>query len=79
MDGAAIHGTGDYYYTQGRTGLVCTEDFAAMTKRMECAGRVDVDALIETGARLEEMLGRKLGSFAVAAGAGRESAYDSAV
>ncbi len=79
MDGAVIHGTGDYYYTQGRTGLVCTEDFAAMAKRMGRDGGVDVGALIGAGARLEELLGRRLGSFAVAAVADRETAYDSAV
>ena len=79
MDGAVIHGTGDYYYTQGRTGLVCTEDFAAMAKRMGRDGGVDVGTLIEAGARLEELLGRRLGSFAGAAVADREAAYDSAV
>lgn len=78
MDGAAIHGTGEYYYTQGHTGLVCAEDFASMVSRMGCSD-IDVDELIRTGARLETMLGRKLNSFAVAAAAGGETAYDDAV
>lgn len=80
IDGVKIHGTGEYYYTHGRTGLVSLEDFASMAKRMGCDSEVDIDALIRCGARFEAMLGRKLDSFVVAASdAGAEVSYENAV
>lgn len=80
MDGTIVKGTGDYYFTQGRTGLVSTEDFASMLGRMGYDTGIDSAALTRLGGRLEIMLGRKLDSFAVAAaGTGYENAkYDSA-
>lgn len=67
MDGVSIHGTGDYYYSEGRTGLVSLEDFAAMMDRMGGLEGVNVGAVIRAGAKMETFLGRKLDSFVVAA------------
>lgn len=70
MDGVDIHGTGDYYYTGGRTGLVSLEDFAAMMYCMDGLNGVNVDTIIRAGFRAEALLGRKLDSFVVAAAGG---------
>ena len=67
LDGVAVKGTGEYYFTQGRTGLVSIEDFAAMLARMDYDTGIDTDKLIRLGCHMEFVLGRKLDSFAVAA------------
>ena len=66
MDGIAVHGTGDYYFTQGPTGLVATEDFVGMLDRMGYPTGVDMEKLISAGCLAEKLFGRKLGSFVVA-------------
>lgn len=63
MDGIAVHGTGDYYFTQGPTGLVATEDFVGMLDRMGYPTGVDMEKLISAGCLAEKLFGRKLGSF----------------
>lgn len=82
VDGVDVHGTGKYYYTRGRTGLVSTEDFAAMLGRMGYDTGIDIAGLICLGGYMEQLLGRKLDSFAVAAagtGTGNEGSYGDAV
>lgn len=82
LDGVAVKGTGAYYFTQGRTGLVSTEDFAAMLGRMGYDTGIDTARLICLGGYMEQLLGRKLDSFAVAAagtGTGNEGSYGDAV
>lgn len=67
IDGIPVRGTGEYYYENGRTGLVSLEDFTAMVNRMGYETGVDTAKLIAAGRRAEQMLGRKLDSFVVAA------------
>lgn len=67
MDGAAVKGTGEYYFAHGRTGLVSTEDFAGMLARMHVDTGLDQEKLIAAGRRAEQLLGRTLDSFVVAA------------
>lgn len=68
MDGMPVHGTGEYYFEQGRTGLVSTEDFAGMLSRMNCDTGIDTEKLIAVGCLAEKLIGRRLDSFMVAAG-----------
>lgn len=67
MDGVPVRGTGNYYFSRGRTGLVSTEDFAAMLSRMDCRTGVDPELILDAGCLLERLLGRSLDSFTVAA------------
>ena len=67
MDGAAVKGTGEYYFEHGRTGLVSTEDFAGMLAQMHVDTGLDQEKLIAAGRRAELLLGRTLDSFVVAA------------
>lgn len=67
MDGVPVRGTGDYYYTCGRTGLVSTEDFASMLARMDYRTGIDPKRILDAGSLLEQLLGRSLDSFVVAA------------
>lgn len=67
MDGVPVKGTGEYYFTCGRTGLVSTEDFAGMLTRMGFDTGLDQEKLVVAGQRAEELLGRPLDSFVVAA------------
>ena len=66
MDGVPIHGTGDYYFSQGPTGLVCTEDFADMLRRMSCSTGLDTEKLISVGCLAEKLFSRTLDSYIVA-------------
>ena len=70
MDGVPVRGTGSYYFSCGRTGLVSTEDFAAMLSRMDCQTGIDSNRILEAGCLLVRLLGRSLDSFAVAAKTG---------
>lgn len=65
MDGVPVKGTGAYYFEHGRTGLVSTEDFAAMLTRMGIDTGLDQKKLITAGRRAEQLLGRTLDSFVV--------------
>lgn len=68
MDGISVHGTGAYYYTQGRTGLVALEDFGFMLNQMEYDTGLDSFRLKKAGIRTEQLLGRRLDSFVVQTG-----------
>ena len=67
IDGIPVRGTGAYYYDHGRTGLVSLEDFTAMANRMGYETGVDTARLVAAGRRAEQLLGRRLDSFLVAA------------
>lgn len=67
MDGVPVRGTGSYYFSRGRTGLVSTEDFAAMLSRMDCQTGIDPKLILDAGCLLERLLKRPLSSFTVAA------------
>ena len=67
MDGVAVKGTGDYYFTHGRTGLVATEDFVNMLHAMQCETGISQEKIIKAGCLMERILGRTLDSFMVAA------------
>lgn len=66
MDGVPVHGTGEYYFSQGPTGLVSTEDFADMLRRMDCSTGLDMEKLISAGRLAEKLFGRTLDSYIVA-------------
>lgn len=67
MDGKEIRGTGEYYFSHGRTGLVSTEDFANMMAQMGYGTGLNLKGVIAAGRLTEKMLGRSLDSFVVAA------------
>lgn len=69
MDGVPVKGTGAYYFEHGRTGLVSTEDLVGMLARMDgFYTGIDGEEIAAAGRRTEQLLGRKLDSFVVAAG-----------
>jgi len=55
-------------YQSGYTGNTCTEDLVALLDEMGVATGIDVDLLIETGRRAEEVLGEHLRSNVVRSG-----------
>lgn len=63
MDGVPVKGVGDYYFEARRTGLVSTEDFAAMVNEMGIVTGIDENRLYRFGKDLENILGRRLHSF----------------
>ena len=65
MDGVLFKGTGDYYFANGRTGLVASEDFVSMLQAMHVDTGIDKEKIINAGSVLEKVLGRKLDSFVV--------------
>ena len=67
LDGVPVKGTGEYYFEQGRTGLVSTEDFVSMINRTSFGCGIDTAAIIEAGKLAEKLIGRDLDSFVVAA------------
>ncbi len=52
----------------GATGNIATEDLVSMLHEMGCATGVDLPALIACAARVQEVLGRPLGSHTLVAG-----------
>jgi hydroxymethylglutaryl-CoA lyase len=60
--------TGAAKYSPGNTGNTCSEDLMAMLHEMGVETGVDLDALIETGRRAEEIVGMRLRSNVVLAG-----------
>jgi hydroxymethylglutaryl-CoA lyase len=63
MDGVPIPGTGEYYYKDPSiVGLVSTEDMVVMMDEMGIDTGVDVDRVLEIGAMVERIVGRRLRS-----------------
>jgi len=63
LDGVPVKGAGAYYFDTRRTGLVSTEDFAAMVGGMDVATGLDMEKLYAVGRELETVLGRQLHAF----------------
>lgn len=70
LDGVPVKGTGDYYYSFGRTGLVSTEDFVSVLQKSGIETGVDLNLLISAGKAAEQVLGRTLDSSVVACSRG---------
>ncbi|MDI6797082.1 MAG: pyruvate carboxyltransferase [Desulfatibacillaceae bacterium] len=69
VDGVPVGGTGAYYYADPSiTGLVSTEDMVVMMDEMEIDTGFDVDKLLEAGAMVERIVGRRLRSECVHTG-----------
>ena len=60
--------TGAAKYSAGFTGNACTEDLVALLEEMGVRTGVDLQAMIDAGARAEEVLGQRLRSNVVRAG-----------
>ncbi len=62
-------GTGAYYYADPMlTGLVQTEDMVVMMDEMGIETNLDIDKVLETGAMVERIVGRRLRSECVRTG-----------
>lgn len=69
VDGVPVTGTGKYYYHDPSiTGLVSTEDMVVMMDEMGIDTGLDVDRVLEVGATVERMVGRRLRSECVHSG-----------
>lgn len=69
VDGVPVAGTGAYYYKDPSiTGLVSTEDMVVMMDEMGIDTGIDVDRLLEAGAMVERIVGRRLRSECVHSG-----------
>lgn len=68
LDRVPVPGTGEYYVTARRSGLVCTEDLVSMLDAMYIDTGIDVRKVFSLGRRVEQILGRNLWSFASTAG-----------
>jgi hydroxymethylglutaryl-CoA lyase len=69
VDGVPVAGTGEYYYKDPSiTGLVSTEDMVVMMDEMGIETGVDVDKILEVGAMVERIVGRRLRSECVHSG-----------
>ena len=69
VDGVPVTGTGKYYYQDPSiTGLTCTEDLVVMMDEMGIDTGVDVDKVLEVGAMVERIVGRRLRSECVHSG-----------
>ena len=69
VDGVPVAGTGAYYYADPSiTGLVQTEDLVVMLDEMGIETGLDVDKVLEIGAMVERIVGRKLRSETVKTG-----------
>lgn len=68
MDRVPVPGTGDYYVTARRSGLVCTEDLCSMFDGMGLDTGIEVDKVFALGRMTEKIVGRQLWSFAASAG-----------
>jgi hydroxymethylglutaryl-CoA lyase len=61
--------TGAAKYSAGFTGNACTEDLVALLEEMGVRTGVDVENMLDAGRRAEEVLGQRLRSNAIRAGA----------
>ncbi len=61
--------TGAAKYSAGFTGNACSEDLVALLEEMGVRTGVDVEAMLEAGRRAEEVLGQRLRSNVIRAGA----------
>jgi hydroxymethylglutaryl-CoA lyase len=69
VDGVPVAGTGEYYYKDPSiTGLVSTEDMVVMMDEMGINTGIDVDKILEIGAMVERIVGRRLRSECVHSG-----------
>jgi hydroxymethylglutaryl-CoA lyase len=60
--------TGAAKYSAGYTGNTCSEDLLALLEEMGVSTGIDIEALIDTGRRAEEILGQRLRSNVVRSG-----------
>ena len=60
--------TGAAKYSAGFTGNACTEDLVALLEEMGVRTGVDVEKMLDTGRRAEEVLGQRLRSNVIRAG-----------
>ena len=66
VSGVPVTGTGSYYYKDPNlVGLVSTEDMVVMMDEMGIDTQLDVDKVLETGAMVERIVGRRLRSESV--------------
>jgi len=66
VDGVPVAGTGKYYYKDPNlVGLVSTEDMVVMMDEMGIDTGLDIDKILETGAMVERIVGRRLRSEAI--------------
>jgi hydroxymethylglutaryl-CoA lyase len=65
---ASIGGLGGCPFAPGASGNVCTEDLVHCLEAMGVATGIDLDALIETSRRVQEIVGRALPGQIVKAG-----------
>ncbi len=66
VDGVPVAGTGKYYYKDSNlVGLVSTEDMVVMMDEMGIDTGLDIDKILETGAMVERIVGRRLRSEAI--------------
>jgi len=66
VDGVPVTGTGAYYYKDPNlVGLVSTEDMVVMMDEMGIDTQLDVDKVLEVGAMVERIFGRRLRSEAI--------------
>lgn len=68
LDGVPIKGTGEYYLSTARTGLVSTEDFVTMCDGMGIETGIDLNKVYRIGKWMEKIVGQKLWSFCLEAG-----------
>jgi hydroxymethylglutaryl-CoA lyase len=69
VSGVPVSGTGKYYYKDpSLVGLVSTEDMIVMMDEMGIDTGVDVDKVLEIGAMVERIVGRRLRSETVKSG-----------
>jgi hydroxymethylglutaryl-CoA lyase len=63
VDGVPVAGTGEYYHKNpDMSGLVATEDLVVFLDEMRFETGLDVDAVLEIGAMVERIVGRRLRS-----------------
>jgi len=66
VDGVPVAGTGKYYYKDPNiVGLVSTEDMVVMMDEMGIDTQLDVDKVLEIGAIVERITGRRLRSESI--------------
>ncbi|MGE5355294.1 MAG: pyruvate carboxyltransferase [Deltaproteobacteria bacterium] len=66
VDGVPVTGTGKYYYKDPNiVGLVSTEDMVVMMDEMGIDTGLDLDKILETGAMVERIVGRRLRSESI--------------
>jgi len=66
VSGVPVSGTGSYYYKDPNlVGLVSTEDMVVMMDEMGIDTGVDVDKILEIGAMVERIVGRRLRSESI--------------